>query len=135
MDQQTTAIDGYAQLIGQRIVRQLALEWIQSKLPNEELTFVDCLNVLNHVQVITQDSRQTEIIFEQLFEQACRLNKSSAWFAQELQFEALVLTARNRLELARLYLTQSQPVDDAALDTYLERLSRRIEDSPLILSM
>lgn len=107
-----------------RVIRQLALEWIQSSLPADEVTFVDCLNVLNQLQASTQAMTRSEQIFERVFQQAKELGKSSDWVAIELGFEALAQGVACRADLAMHCLKQDGIVDDAALDCYNERISR-----------
>ena len=107
-----------------RVVRQLALEWVQSGLPSDEVTFVDCMNVLGNLQAATGRIDQTEAIFESVFQQAIDLRKSSDWLAVELKFEMLAQTVSSRSELAMLYLTHTGSVDDDALDLYNQRNQR-----------
>lgn len=121
--------DNYQRLAEQRIVRQLALELIQSQLPTQWITFVDCLQVLSQLQRATSNAYQTEMLFELLFQQAQQLGRSAEWLAGEIAFETRALTTTDRSALALAELSQSQPVDDLALDTYSERLVRQLHNS------
>ena len=129
----TTAIDTdtYRIVTEQRIIRQLALEWIRSDLPADTITFVECLRVLTHLQAVTKDAYQTETLFEIVFEQAQQLRKSSEWLSLELQFETSAVGVANRQELIRSCLDQTHPIDDAALDAYNERLTRSVDQGEI----
>ena len=112
-----------------RVIRQLALEWIQSNLPADEVTFVDCLKVLTQLQASTHTITRSEQIFERVFQQAKELGKSSDWVAIELGFESIAQGVTCRADLAMHCLKQDGIIDDAALDRYNERISR-FEDKP-----
>ncbi|GAB3884837.1 hypothetical protein GCM10028825_11310 [Spirosoma agri] len=73
--------------------------------------------------LIVDNPDQTKRIVETLLTEAMKQGYSSDWIITEIQFEAQARTAGNRAEWLQ-HLLAVGTVDDAALDTYNERLRR-----------
>ena len=105
------------------LIRQLAYQWAVVDLPDEGLIYSDYIHVIGSLLTATQDVQRTKYFFKTVLQQAVELNKSSLWVEQELRFETLA-EAVERSSLLTLYLKNSEPINDAALDLYNERLTR-----------
>lgn len=107
-----------------QLVRQLAYQWVQAKLPTTHLSYADYVRAITGLQQAVGNAQRTTVIFTAIINQARSLGKSSEWIQHELRFEALAEFVENRADLLLLDLEHGDGVDDEALDLYNERLTR-----------
>jgi len=107
----------------QRLSQQLVEQWLQSGVVLGSVTLHHCFSAITGLALIVDNPNQTKRIVETLLTEAMKQGYSSDWITTEIQFEAQARTAGNRTEWIQHLLTAGT-VDDAALDTYNERLKR-----------
>lgn len=107
----------------QQLTQQLTDKWQKSGLALDLGAPNHFLSAVTGLALVIDNPEQTERIVEALLEQAHRENHSPAWIIHEIQFEAQVFQAGDRAEWLHERLTKGT-VDDAALDSYNERINR-----------
>ena len=107
-----------------QLVRQLAYQWLQAKLPSTHVAYADYVRAIAGFQQAIGNAQRTRTVFIAVINQARALGKSSEWIQHELRFEALAEFVGNRADLLVLELEQGGRVDDDSLDLYNERLNR-----------
>jgi ABC-type Fe3+ transport system substrate-binding protein len=107
----------------QRLNQQLVEQWLQSGIGLGSVTPHHYLSAIMGLAFIIDNPDQTRRIVETLLTEAMQQGYSSDWIITEIQFEAQAHTAGNRTKWIQHLLATGQ-VDDAAFDTYNERLKR-----------
>lgn len=105
------------------LIQKLANHWIRAALPADGLTHPDYIRTISVLLLTTQDPNRTTLIVQTVIAQARSLNKTAVWVEQELKFEGMIHGA-DRMDFLRLDLSQTDEVDDSALDLYNERMTR-----------
>ncbi|GAB2559619.1 hypothetical protein GCM10027085_58370 [Spirosoma aerophilum] len=109
--------------LNKELIKHLAYEWAMVKLPGPRLLYVDCMRIVGRLLAVTESKERTEYLFMGILHQAIQLEKTYFWVEREVRFETLA-HATNRTDLMLLHLRHSEPLDDAALDAYNERVNR-----------
>lgn len=105
------------------LILSLVLEWIHAERLAQGLTYEDYVTDTRILLLTTQNPDRTRAIVQAVLDQAKALDKTSAWVEQELKFEGMIHGA-DRADFLRLDLSQASEVEDTALDSYNERISR-----------
>jgi hypothetical protein len=106
-----------------RMIRQLAYEWVNVELPTQRLTYTDYICTITGLNYITDNPDRTIEIVSAIIQQAKLLGYFSEWVQAEIKFEAQAEATGDRANWLQVEVA-AQDGSDYSLDLYNERLTR-----------